>query len=183
LKSICNHIIIIAICVIHTFLYAQTDYTKIQNGFSTSDYIKVEVELAKIDTIKISKYDKATWLFYNANLNSKEDNQHVAYKNILRAKQLFFELKEYDDVIDCNILLLDILSNQNNLELNTDNILDELEAYIKNEKKTVKHGRIYNQIAFKYFDLQDAKKAHDRIELGHQTGKIVLQMHLDEAES
>ncbi|MDQ7057929.1 MAG: zinc-dependent alcohol dehydrogenase family protein [Ghiorsea sp.] len=31
--------------------------------------------------------------------------------------------------------------------------------------------------------LQDAKKAHDRIEQGHQTGKLVLQMHLDEAES
>lgn len=31
--------------------------------------------------------------------------------------------------------------------------------------------------------LQDVKKAHEMIEQGHQTGKVVLQMHLDEVES
>ena len=59
-----------------TIIYAQkTDYKPIEKAFDTNSFEKVKSFLAKIETTKISSYDKAIWLYHYANYNFNIDQQ------------------------------------------------------------------------------------------------------------
>jgi len=141
-------------------LYAQkTNFNTVLNGLSVNNFSETKTALNKIDTTKISAYDKATWLYYNADYNFRLDNHHFAFKNITLSKNIFDKLNKKEDVIDCNILLLAILSHQNNLKINTDQILNELEKYLKTSKNLDKNIKIYNRIATNFYKINDGNNA------------------------
>jgi len=77
-----NFLIPAVLCIAGFCFGQQTDFSKILNTFKQKKYNKTLVELQKIDTSKISQYDKATWFYYSADYNSIIDNHHIAYQNI-----------------------------------------------------------------------------------------------------
>lgn len=132
--------------------YSQnTSFEKVTIAFNSKNNDLIREELKKIDTSKISKYDKATWLFYYADYQSKIDNQHVAYQAIIDSKGIFKSLKRTKDVTDCNILLLSILSHQNDLEIDHSSIIKELEhdGYKNSDTSALK--AVYHKIASTYW--------------------------------
>lgn len=148
-------------CLIHiSFLHAQeVGFEKIESAFLSNDFVKTKELLTKIDTSAISQYDKATWFYYNADYNSKIDNHHLAYKNIILSKNLFLKLNKKEDVVDCNVLLLEILSYQENFKIKTDKIIQELESFAKAKPNSKALISIYGRVAYKYYELKDAINA------------------------
>lgn len=141
------------------FGFQQTIFSSVQNSLSNKNIKVAYTELGKIDTLNISKYDKATWLYYMSDYYYKTDNHHLAYKTILKSKSLFLRLHKINDVIDCNILLLAIISHQNNLNYNDKKIIKELEDFAKKKKDSNALRTIYFRIASKYIHLEQGEKA------------------------
>lgn len=119
----------------------------------------IELALNEIDTTKISDYEMATWLFYKADIEYKKDNHHLAYRYINNSKNIFQSLEKQNNIADCNFMLLEILSHQNKLLIDTDKIIKELEYYAIGQNDSSAIRKLYNKIASKYLSLDNAKKA------------------------
>lgn len=140
--------------------YSQNiDFNPVLKEFKTNNFKQIKKELFKIDTLKINDYDKATWFYYYADYQFRIDKHHVAYSTIIKSEKLFKSLNKFSDVIDCYILLLEILSHQNDLKVNTDDILNKMEKYAINQKDKKILEDVYYRIALKYFNLRDANKS------------------------
>ncbi|WP_353777997.1 ATP-binding protein [Winogradskyella sp. 3972H.M.0a.05] len=107
----------------------------------------------------ITMNDKATWLYYYGLCKFKTDHHDSAYKHVLNSKILFKELKREKDIADCNILLLNILSHQNDLEFEKSNILSELENYAFKDKDTLALISVYQEIAINYLDNKKSRES------------------------
>lgn len=143
-----------------TYLYSQEiDFNPILEGFSKSDFSEVQATLEQIDTLKCTDYDKATWLFYHALYHFEIDQHHIAYQSILKGKQKFRLLKKDKDVTDCNMLLIDILSHQNNLKTNIEAVINELTSYALEKKDTTVLLDTYRALVNKSIDLDNRKEA------------------------
>lgn len=135
------------------------NFNNLLDAFQSKNYEKVGAELKKIDTSAVSNYDKATWLFYFADYQMKIDNQHNAYESVIDSKKIFESLNEKSDVFDCNLLLIRILSHQNNLKINLNDFLNQL------EKDAIKYNdssaliTTYNNIGATFLDINDDKNA------------------------
>ncbi|MFY0631037.1 MAG: hypothetical protein JXR05_11695 [Flavobacteriaceae bacterium] len=143
-----------AIFLVAGFCHSQNkvDFTKVLDAFEKGSYHKVNRQLHLIDTSTVSLFDKATWLYYNADYQFKIDRHDLAYKAIRNSKDLFVSLNKISDAIDCNILMLKILSHQNDLEINTDDIIEETEIYALKNNDSIKLREIYHRIASNYLD-------------------------------
>ncbi len=142
------------------FSFAQTtDFGHVLAAYDAKNNAIIYQELHKIDTTTISEYDKATWLYYYADYQFLTDHHDLAYKAIMNSKKKFSKLNSQSDAMDCNILLLSILSHQTNLKLKTDEIIKELETYGKKNNDTTALKSVYQRIATKYLDLNDAKNS------------------------
>ena len=113
-----KYIIVLPVTLLLTgFAFAQnTSFNHVLDAFEMENYPLAEERLNAIDTSKISNYDKATWFYYNSDLQFKLDNHNSAYLNILKSKRIFTILNSESDVSDCNFLAISILSHQNSLE-------------------------------------------------------------------
>ena len=141
------------VVLITSFSYCQeVNFDDIIETFNNDNFNKLFEELQKIDTTDISAYDKATWLYFEANYQSNIDNHGRAYQNALHAKKLFSKVKAEQDVADCNILLLAILEHQNNLELDSNHIIKELEQFALKDNDSLALISVYHQIAIGYLD-------------------------------
>lgn len=129
-----------------------TNFSKVLNALGEGNHDTVLFELQQIDTSKVNDYDKATWLYYYADYNFTIDNHHLAYKSILQSKKIFKTLNKDKDVADCNILLLNILSHQNNLKTNIQAVLDELKQFALKENDTSALITLYQRIAVQYLN-------------------------------
>lgn len=129
------------------------------NAYDSSNKQNILLELQKIDTLKISSYDIATWLYYHADYNTLVDNHHKAYKSILKSKKIFKSLKKDKDVSDCNILLLRILSHQNNLKTNINPIIKELKDYAFKKNDTSALIYLYERIAVQYLNSNNGEES------------------------
>ncbi len=153
-------LLLVAYLLYATSLFAQkTDFTSVLNAFETNKDKQVSQALQRIDTAKISDYDKATWLYYYSNYNFNIDKHDIAYENIVKSKKLFIVLKEEKDVIDCNMLMLDILGHQNELEIETQPILDEIIHYAENNKDTLGMKDVYYSLSSMYIDQDKGEEA------------------------
>jgi len=140
------------------FCYSQTkDFSNVLDAFENNTDILSELQ--KIDTINSNIQDKATWYYYYSDYNYRKDKHHEAYKAVLTAKRLFQSLKNESDIMDCNILILAILSHQNDLKTNSDKILEELENYGRKNKDQKVLSRIYYQLASQSMDNNDAEES------------------------
>jgi hypothetical protein len=147
--------------ILTDFCYAQSEafdhfYTVYENG-SLND---IENALTKIDTSSLDTREKATWLFYFSENQLNLDNHDVAYKCMLKSKKLFKSINAEGDVADCNILLLEILSHQNNLEVNSTIILSELENYALKDNDTLALISVYHEIATTFLDGENGNEAN-----------------------
>lgn len=94
-----------------------------------------------------------------ADYHFRIDNHHFAYQNIIASKKAFIRLRKEQDVADCNILLLGILNHQNNLEIDTNEIIKELEMHALKDKSGKVLIATYYNIAGQYFNSENSKKA------------------------
>ncbi len=142
------------------FSFSQdVDFGKLLKTLKSANYSKINLEFKKIDTSKISLYDKATWLYYFADYQSDLDNHHIAYEAIIKAKKIFSSLKKESDVADCNILLISILSHQNNLEKSYQEIVKELTTYAKKQNDSTALRTIYHRLAVQHLNLDNASES------------------------
>lgn len=130
----------------------EADFNKVQYAFGSNDITLIHQELYSIDTASISTYDKATWLYYFSDYQFKIDRHDIAYQQINESKRLFLDLNKTDDAIDCTILMLRILSHQNELKINTDEIIKETIQYATSKNDSIKLRQIYHRIASNYLD-------------------------------
>ncbi|MEY8848483.1 ATP-binding protein [Psychroserpens sp. XS_ASV72] len=153
IKTIYKLILSASILLLADFSFAQnTNFDRVLNAYDSESIDNVLLELQKIDTSTISIYDKATWLFYMADYQSYRDKHSLAYRNAIQSKKLFKSLNKDSDVADCNILLLSILSHQNNLDINSDTIINELETYALKDNDTSALISVYHQLASNYLN-------------------------------
>ncbi|WP_109298893.1 sensor histidine kinase [Aquimarina sp. AU474] len=142
------------------FSFSQdTDFGALLKSLKSNDQKQINLEFQTIDTSKISLYDKATWLYYYADYQSDLDNHHIAYEAIIEAKKTFSDLKKESDVADCNILLISILSHQNNLEKNYQEIVSELTTYAKKQNDSTALRTIYHRLAVQQLNLNNARES------------------------
>lgn len=153
--------IFLAVCIFHTaFVHAQNNnFNNILKAFNNEDYEQVKSELHKIDTLKINQYNRAIWLYYFAEYHFNIDNHDIAFNSIIKAKNKFKKLDKYKDFIDCNMLLLSILSHQNNLKVDTKTIINGLTQYAKEKKDTLVLKKLYHRLASKLIDINNKQQA------------------------
>ncbi|WP_299277563.1 sensor histidine kinase [uncultured Psychroserpens sp.] len=130
-------------------------YMAIENGNSD----KIQQELQSIDTSLIKPYDKATWLYHYADFEFSRDNHHLAYEAIMKSNSIFNTLKEFDDLIDCYILELAILSHQNNLKYDPRETIKKLEDLALQKKDTNAIRATFTNIAISFMDIDRAEEA------------------------
>jgi len=153
-------LILVVLLQISTFIKAQTvDYSSVASLLERNEMKQTLQLLKEIDTTSISVYDKATWYYYNAECLFKNDKHHLAYKNISQSKKLFAKLNEEKDLMDCNMLILDILSHQDGLNIATEPIIDKLFQYAEQEKDTPMMKDIYFNLASKFIDIDNREEA------------------------
>lgn len=133
----------------------EVDFSKFLDAFETKKYNEAYLQLQNIDTSKIKSYDKANWLYYLASYNLNIDNQDIAYNSALKSKKIFVSLGKEKDIIDCNILILDILSHQNELDTKKTQIIRELEEYAKKQKDTNALIGAYHHIATGFLNTEN----------------------------
>ncbi|WP_203258338.1 tetratricopeptide repeat-containing sensor histidine kinase [Hyunsoonleella ulvae] len=155
-----KYFIIPAIFLIAGFCIGQNhDFSKFLDAYNVKNYIEAGLQLKNIDTSKILPYDKATWLYYLAKYNSKLDNQHIAYEAAQQSKIIFNALGKQKDVLDCNFLLLNILSHQNELNSRKSDLIKEIESFAKSNKDTTALIGAYHNIAVGFLDTKNGFKA------------------------
>ena len=155
-----------------TSLFAQDlDFNMVSAAFENNNSEKAITELIKIDTLNTSKFDKATWLYYYAIYNFNLDKHHVAYKNVVKAKNIFIALKEEKDAMDCNMLILDIVSHQGNLEIDIQSLEEDVTKYALDNKDTAALKSVYHNLAIKFLDLGNTKES-----IKYFKKKILLSM-------
>lgn len=149
--------LILPVSIILTgFNFAQNvNFDKVVDALNKQNYPLLESELKVIDTNNISQYDKAVWLFYYADFLFKKDKHDLAYYNVLESKQIFESIDAYSDVSDCNFLMLEILSHQNNLinsKEKTNAIIQEEYEKAKKSNDTNALRKVYFRLAAQYLD-------------------------------
>jgi len=127
----------------------EANFSDVLNAFEKKDYTLIVKELQKIDTTRISDYNKATWLFYKAEYFNDTDKHAQAYKSVLASKKIFIELEQPSDVSDCNMLALSILSHQNKLK----NASALMQGIINEELEKQKAGSQESKLADIYLSL------------------------------
>ncbi len=160
-KHTAKQILILVSILLTSFLHSQN--TNFENAFSFYDienYKESLYEFNKIDTAAISEYDKATWYYYYADIQSNLDRQDIAYKYALKAENLFETLGNIEDAIDSKFLILNILFHQNSLKLNEKPILDEILSYAEKEKDSSTLFKIYFRIGHAYTDSDQREEAN-----------------------
>ena len=140
-------------------LAQKTNFNPVLDAFDKNNYLLIKEELKKIDTLKINYYDKATWYYYYADYNYRLDKHHIAYRAIQKSKNIFIKLEKEKDIIDCNILLLGILSHQNNLDTNSKTIIDELTDYALKKNDTLILKEVYYRLAVKSIDIGNVEES------------------------
>ena len=120
----------------YTVIYSQNnDLTNGISNINKGRYQDAITSFQNIDTLLIKNEDKALRNFYLGYAYNLIDQQDFAYSYMYKAKVIYKALKKDDDVKDCNLQLLTILSHQNNLKDNSQTIIDELERYLSSKDK------------------------------------------------
>lgn len=162
-KSIKNivHFLLISVifCITDISISQETNFNEIVAAFSQNNYKKVQKKLTSIDTTLITEYDKATWLYYFADLQYRIDKHGVAFSSIIKSKNIFIKEGKFNDAIDCNILTLAILSHQNRLDINTSKLISETENLVLKKGDSLALATLYRRIGGKYINLENGEKA------------------------
>lgn len=153
--------LISVIILITDFLHSQEKniFDSTLLAFEKNELKKVNDELAQIDTTQLSQYNKATWLYYYADLNYRLDNHDKAYKNLILSSKIFEGLSKDKDVIDCYHLILSVLSHQNKINVNVDYFLEKIESYALKTNDSVVLRRMYHSIASNFIKNNNQSKA------------------------
>jgi signal transduction histidine kinase len=145
---------IIFIWILVQFSFGQeTNFNGVLEAFEDINYDKVYKELQKIDSKKISTYDRATLHYYYAEYYNDLDKHDLAYKYVISSKKIFLSLNEMADVSDCNMLAISILNHQYNLkdyERIIKKYINEELKYLEGENDSLKLANIYFSLANRY---------------------------------
>ncbi|WP_298426056.1 ATP-binding protein [uncultured Kordia sp.] len=133
------------------------DFENALSFYEIEKYQESLNELNKIDTLNISDYDKATWYFYYADVQSILDKHDKAYQYSRKAEQIFESLNEREDAIDTKFLILSIVDHQNSLGYDEQPIIDDILSYAVEENDSITLMKIYFRIGHT-FTLNDNRE-------------------------
>ena len=140
----------------------ETNFDYVISGFDHGDYNEVFNQLGKIDSTKISFYDKATLFYYYAEYYNDTDKHALAYKYVTSAKSIFTSINKITDISDCNMLAIDIISHQNELkdvEKLIQNIISEELPQLEGTDENEKLGQIYIKIGNRFVISKNRQEA------------------------
>ncbi len=109
------------------------------------------------DTSKLNDFNKATWLYYCADLELSKGNHTVAYVAILDAENLFEKLNQTYDLINCIVLEIAILSRESKLNYNYSKRINKLKELALKENNIDELIAAYQSIAINYMDADNAE--------------------------
>lgn len=139
----------------------QESYSKLEKALEKLELNDVDSSLfflQKTDTARLSDYDKALWHQYAANAFLIRNSFDKAYKNGMRAKTLFLEKNDLEQVSETNFILLEILQNgENNFEQS--GILSELETYASSQNDPLISAKVFARMADQYLFADVGEKA------------------------
>ncbi|WP_299362629.1 sensor histidine kinase [Winogradskyella sp.] len=158
--SLTKTLILSASFLLADFCYSQdTDFDNVYRAFEINEHQNIENALSEIDTSKINDYDKATWLYFNSKLEFSRDNHHLAHNSILISERLFEGLNKTNDVIDCIILRIAIISHQDALKDHRLTAIKKLESLAIKQKNINALRAAYRNIASSFMDLEDGEQS------------------------
>lgn len=156
---ISNLILSILLCSVGNIFCQNVDFSSIYEAIESNDLKRIDQEFNSVILSEISDYDKATWYYYKAYHLSKTDNHNVAYEEALKSKKIFSKLDENRDVLDCNILIWEILRHQNNLQIDLSEILEEINGFATKTNDIDIVRKNYNIIAEGFLNINDRDKS------------------------
>ena len=144
------------------FCYSQNyDFKKIESYIDEYENDSALVFLKQIKSEKLTDFDLGKKNYFLGKAYMQNDNSDSAYIKTLLAKKTFKEINAFRDVALCNISILQILSHQNEIDLNTRPIIKELQDYAKtNDEYLIKRTIYYNLASF-YMDENKGQLAKD----------------------
>lgn len=161
LKHITKQILLLVSVLLTSFLHSQNiDFSNEIPSYEKENYKKTLEELRKVDTIPISDYDKATWYFYYADVQSILDKHDKAYQYSRKAEQIFEALNEREDAIDTKFLILSIVDHQNSLGYDEQPIIDNILSYAVEENDSIALMKIYFRIGHTFTLNDNREKAN-----------------------
>ncbi|ARV13832.1 sensor histidine kinase [Polaribacter sp. SA4-12] len=99
-----------------------------------------------------SQKDSAYFYFKKA-IEFSNNNKHFgAYKNYIKAKNIYVYLNEIDSVAECNLELFELIASQNNLEDNSKPYLDDYYEYALKKNDSLKLLVASNSYASYFWD-------------------------------
>jgi len=140
--------------------------------------------LKKLDTLGMSMEDKALWNFYLGYTYNLNDQQDLAYQHMLLAKQFYTDLQRPNDVKDCNLQLLSILSHQNRIDKKTKPLLEELDRYLSDRDTSIPAVRfkVYRELGSNYLGALLPEKALETFQQSYSLSQEIqdsTQMSFD----
>lgn len=153
-------IVLISVTILVTDIsFSQSfNFKQITNAFKVEKYDNVKALLDATDTSNLSEYDQATLHYYYADYYHKTDRQDLAYQSAVKSKNLFLSLQKLKDAVDCNILILGILSYLNS-HIDTDPIINETENFALEYGDSIALRTVYRRIGAKYIHLEKGEEA------------------------
>lgn len=140
--------------------------------------------LKKLDTVGMPMEDRALWNFYLGYTYNLNDQQDLAYQHMLLAKQFYTDLERPNDVKDCNLQLLSILSHQNRIDKKTKPILEELDRYLSDRDTSIPAVRfkVYRELGSNYLGALLPEKALETFQQSYSLSQEIqdsTQMSFD----
>lgn len=159
-----KHLLTIPVSVFLTgFAFSQNiNFDAVTDAIDTQDFVSADNAFKDIDTSSISTYDKAVWLFYYSDFQFRKDNHDMAYQSVLKSKQLFESIDASSDVSDCNFMIVQILSHQDNLKTNNtkiNNIIEEEFQKAQKSKDSNALREVYFRLAAQFLDQDNGEEA------------------------
>ncbi len=106
-----------------------------------------------------SQKDSAYFFFKKATEFGNNNKHFDAYKNYLKAKSIYAKLNEADSIAECNLLLFELLTSQNNLEDNSKPYLDDYFNYSLKKNDSFMILKSYLRYAQYFFDSDQNKSS------------------------
>ena len=106
-----------------------------------------------------SQKDSAYFFFKKATEFGNNNKHFDAYKNYLKAKSIYAKLNEADSIAECNLLLFELLTSQNNLKDNSKPYLDDYFNYSLKKNDSFMILKSYLRYAQYFFDSDQNKSS------------------------
>lgn len=142
------------------FCFAQkTDFSIIEKFLDISANDSAIFYLNQLDTSKLNDNDKAIYYYYLGDAYFGADKHQIAYKNLLKALDIYSFLKKSKKTAETNFKIGLLLSHQKNSDIRPYIYFDKYIQWAKRQNDPKKLDSAYTRIAIQYLHNDKGKKA------------------------